>query len=100
MIQAHLIKALRWLPQRGLPPAPPLAPLPVSLTVLTRADTPQARCQVTERAAPRVVLLEPVRPRLSIHRHPDDLRRTVISGRFAEVCAALEGLAASEPEAA
>jgi hypothetical protein len=76
MIQSHVFKALRWLPQATAHP-----PLP-------------------DRTQPRVVMIEPTRPRLSIHRHPDDLRRTVISGRFAEVCAALEGLAAAELEAA
>lgn len=44
----------------------------------------------------QISLMANPRPRLSIHRHPHDLRRTVISGRFAEVCAALEGLAAAE----
>jgi hypothetical protein len=34
-----------------------------------------------------------------IHRDPSDSRRTVIAGRFADVCAALERMAA-EPEAA
>lgn len=93
MIQSHVFKALRWLPQRGMPMAPaPTEPLPAA---------PMAqRHAMTTPSTPRVVMLEPTRPRLSIHRHPDDLRRTVISGRFAEVCAALEGLAAAEPEAA
>jgi hypothetical protein len=80
MIQSHVFKALRWLPHATVhTPAPPSLP---------------------DRTQPRVVMIEPTRPRLSIHRHPDDLRRTVISGRFAEVCAALEGLAAAELEAA
>jgi hypothetical protein len=47
---------------------------------------------------PHITMLPDQRPRLSIHRHPDDIRRTVICGRFAEVCAALEGLAAAEPD--
>jgi hypothetical protein len=51
-------------------------------------------------ASTRITMLPLERPRLSIHRHPDDLRRTVISGRFAEVCAALEGLVAAEPDMA
>lgn len=51
-------------------------------------------------ALPKLEMLEPQHPKLCIRRHPSDLRRTVISGRFADVCAALEGLAAAEPEAA
>jgi hypothetical protein len=58
------------------------------------------------RPLPLAVPRAPARPpadtsrhNLRIHRHPSDVRRTVIAGRFAEVCAALERLAA-EPEAA
>lgn len=94
MIQSHVFKALRWLPQRGTPQAHQ-GTRPTN----TPASAEQPAVPAASRT-PRVVMLEPARPRLSIHRHPDDLRRTVISGRFAEVCAALEGLAAAEPEAA
>jgi hypothetical protein len=62
---------------------------------------PQRRAQpVLATALPRLEMLEPQQPKLCIRRHPSDLRRTVISGRFADVCAALEGLAAAELEAA
>jgi hypothetical protein len=43
--------------------------------------------------------LQPRADRLRIHRDPSDARRTVIAGRFADVCAALDRMAA-ELEAA
>lgn len=43
--------------------------------------------------------LAPRGSRLRIHRDPADARRTVIAGRFADVCAALDRMAA-ELEAA
>ncbi len=72
-----MIQAFLWAPQRAMAATP---------TVLASPSLP------------RITMLPSNRPRLSIHRHPDDVRRTVICGRFAEVCAALEGLAAAEPD--
>ncbi|MFZ5528071.1 MAG: hypothetical protein ACOZE7_15570 [Pseudomonadota bacterium] len=46
-----------------------------------------------------VTPLQPRANRLRIHRDPSDARRTVIAGRFADVCAALDRMAA-ELEAA
>lgn len=57
-------------------------------------DTPPAACGAAARPTPA-----PAARGLSIRRDPNDARRTVIAGRFAEVCAALDRMAA-ELEAA
>ncbi|HRH17613.1 MAG TPA: hypothetical protein PLS22_09165 [Aquabacterium sp.] len=41
-------------------------------------------------AAPRMAPAAATAHRLRIHRDPSDARRTVITGRFADVCAALD----------
>ena len=58
--------------------------------------------EATRTAVPSPATPAPVASRqgLRIHRDPSDARRTVIAGRFADVCAALERLAASEAAAA
>lgn len=53
----------------------------------------------TSTASAAVMPLQPRASRLRIHRDPSDARRTVIAGRFADVCAALDRMAA-ELEAA
>ncbi len=47
----------------------------------------------TAQPAPMAVANQPARPNpLRIRRDPHDTRRTVITGRFADVCAALDRL--------
>lgn len=71
------------------------APLLPSASLLPLQSAP---LPTVATAMPKLEMIEPQQPKLCIRRHPSDLRRTVISGRFADVCAALEGLAAAEPE--
>jgi hypothetical protein len=49
--------------------------------------------RTAEQPAPMAVPNQPARPNpLRIRRDPQDTRRTVITGRFADVCAALDRL--------
>jgi len=99
MIQQPMVQTLTrslttWMMQWGKPKSTQSHPN-VTAPPLQRTAQPVVRA-----ALPKLEMLEPQHPKLCIRRHPSDLRRTVISGRFADVCAALEGLAAAEPEAA
>lgn len=75
------------------PPSPPAeqAPRQVKPRPITPWRTPTARtsASVAETASLRLVS---VPPRVRICTDPNDARRTVITGRFAEVCAALDRL--------
>jgi hypothetical protein len=72
-----------------IPVARPSAPAPVRPRPITPWGSPARPAAVTSTARtspPRAT------PRLRISADPQDARRTVITGRFAEVCAALDRL--------
>lgn len=64
-----------------------------------RAQAAVAQRPPTGGTSAAVTPLPSLGNRLRIHRDPTDARRTVIAGRFADVCAALDRMAA-ELEAA
>ncbi|HIV71613.1 MAG TPA: hypothetical protein H9903_11830 [Candidatus Aquabacterium excrementipullorum] len=66
-----------------------------------RVQSPMAhRAPAGGATAPANVQVLPLANRLRIRRDPTDARRTVIAGRFADVCAALDRMAAELETAA
>ncbi len=91
----HLARAFAVRQQQALvagdpgQPARPSSTAPVRPRPITPWGTPP-RSQVAQRSTPR----------LRISADPQDARRTVIVGRFAEVCAALDRLVLEQEAAA
>lgn len=106
----HLARAffVRNLPRSTPAPGPTEAPRPASAPaprpVKARPITPWTAPQPTESQSAQVIPLHagrrPALTAVRISVDPSDARRTVITGRFAEVCAALERLVREQEAAA
>lgn len=88
----------------GSRPASAPAPRPVKARPITPWGTPPARQQNQSQGSTVVSLraAQQSKPsqRVRISTDPSDARRTVITGRFAEVCAALDRLVMEQEAAA
>ncbi|MBI5927074.1 MAG: hypothetical protein HY836_15905 [Aquabacterium sp.] len=92
-------------PSDGSRPANAPVARPVKARPITPWGTPPAR-QQDKSASAAVITLRPAAQQMApVHRvristDPSDARRTVITGRFAEVCAALDRLVMEQEAAA
>ncbi|HEX5357260.1 MAG TPA: hypothetical protein VFW93_13660 [Aquabacterium sp.] len=93
-------------PSDGSRPASAPATRPVKARPITPWGTPPARQQDNSPNSAAVIALRPAAQqmapvrRVRISTDPSDARRTVITGRFAEVCAALDRLVMEQEAAA